>query len=108
MNLEVLLYWITERESIRRRREAGEPAPWTSDPVLRDYRFCNVRRENDAVTRHIAARWRAPHADDPHLWFAMAVARFINWPDTLDELGFPRAVGSRALQARIVRPHAAR
>jgi len=89
MNLEVLLYWITERESIRRRREAGEPAPWTSDPVLRDYRFCNVRRENDAVTRHIAARWRAPHADDPHLWFAMAVARFINWPDTLDELGFP-------------------
>jgi 5-hmdU DNA kinase-like protein len=89
MNIEPAIYFITERESIRRRREAGEPAPWTTDPILRDYRFCNVRREDDAVTRHISQVWREPHKNDPHLWFAMAVARFINWPATLDVLPYP-------------------
>jgi len=92
MNIEPAVYWITEREAIRKRRAAGQPAPWTSDPILNSFRFCNVRREDDAVTRHIAQRWREPRADDPHLWFAMAVARFINLPDTLDELGYPVAL----------------
>ena len=84
MNIDHAVYWITEREAIRKRREAGEPAPWTTDPILAAYRFCNVWREDDAVTRHIAWTWRDPYSDDPHLWFAMTVARLINWPDTLD------------------------
>lgn len=39
-----------ERELIRRRRAAGEPTPWTEDPVFREWRFCNVRREDDKTT----------------------------------------------------------
>jgi hypothetical protein len=39
--------------------------------------------------RWIAANWREPHADDPDLWFAIIIARFVNWPDTLAELGYP-------------------
>jgi hypothetical protein len=39
-----------ERESIRRKRLAGEPPPWTDDPVLRAWRFTNVHRENDKTT----------------------------------------------------------
>lgn len=39
-----------ERERIRLRRMAGESAPWTDDPIFRDWRFCNVRRENDRTT----------------------------------------------------------
>jgi hypothetical protein len=35
MNIDHAVYWITEREAIRKRREAGEPAPWTEDPILR-------------------------------------------------------------------------
>jgi hypothetical protein len=89
MNIEHAVYWITEREVIRNRREAGHPVPWTSDPILGNYRFCNVRREDDSVTRHIAKTWREPHANDQNLWFAMTIARLINWPDTLDELGYP-------------------
>ncbi|MCK1409545.1 nucleotide kinase domain-containing protein [Bradyrhizobium sp. 76] len=88
MNIDHAVHWITEREAIRKRREAGELAPWTNDPILRNYRFCNVRREYDTVTRHIAKTLREPHKEDPHLWFAMALARLINWPDTLDELGY--------------------
>jgi hypothetical protein len=84
-----LLYWITEREAIRVRRASGAPKPWTEDPILREWSFTNVRRESDRVTRWIAENWREPHAEDPDLWFAMAVARLVNWPDTLVELGYP-------------------
>ena len=84
-----LLAWIKEREAIRLRRAAGLPPPWTDDPIMRQYRFCNVRREDDRVTRWIAEHWRDPHADDPDLFFAMAVARIVNSIPSLTEIGFP-------------------
>lgn len=91
--IEGLKAWIVEREAIRVRKEgpASNEAgpPWTADPILSTYRFCNVRREDDKVTRWIAKNWRTPNMDDPDLWFAMLVARFINWPDTLEALGYP-------------------
>jgi hypothetical protein len=89
MNTQQLTYFIHEREAIRRRRAAGHPPPWTDDPILREWSFTNVHREDDRVTRWIAANWREPHAYDPDLWFAMCVARFVNWPDTLADVGFP-------------------
>jgi hypothetical protein len=89
MDTSRLLYWIQEREAIRLRRAAGEPAPWTDDEILRTWSFCNVRRECDRVTIWIREHWREPHADDCDVWFAMAVARYVNWPDTLAELGYP-------------------
>src|SRR5262245_42081973 len=84
--IERLLYFIRERERVRSRRAKGKPWPWTDNPILREYRFCNVRREDDAVTRWIAEHWRAPNADDPDIAFAMVVARFINNPETLAEV----------------------
>ena len=41
------------REGIRFRKERGE-TQLTSDPVLRDWSFCNVNREDDRVTRWFA------------------------------------------------------
>src|SRR5215813_2551463 len=84
-----LFAFAQERYNIFLRRNAGEKPPWTKDPVLRDYRFCNVYREDDRVTIWIRENWREPHADDPDLWFAMAVARLVNWPDSLAALGYP-------------------
>lgn len=89
MNPSPLLYFIAEREAIRRRRVAGEPQPFTDDPILREWSFTNVRREDDRVTKWITKNWREPHADDPDLFFELAVARFVNWPDTLAEIGYP-------------------
>jgi hypothetical protein len=89
IDIAQLLYWIREREPIRIRRANGEPPPWTDDKILQQWSFCNVRREADRTTRWIADNWRAPHADDQDLWFAMSVARFVNWPDTLAALGYP-------------------
>lgn len=87
--LEELAYWITERHLILVKRRAGRTKPWTQDPILRSYRFCNVRREDDTVTQWIAANWRAPHDGHENMAFAMLIARLINWPDTLEKLGFP-------------------
>ena len=48
-----------EREQIRRRRLAGNPPPWTADPVLQRWRICNVRREDDRTTM-----WFREHVRD--------------------------------------------
>lgn len=47
-----------EREAIRLKREAGEPEPWTADPILRAYHFCNVFREDDRTSRAILGSMR--------------------------------------------------
>ena len=85
----VLAAWIRERRSVLKGKLEGRPKPWTSDPILQRYRFCNVEREDDTVTQWVARNWREPNSDHPELWFAMSVARWINWPETLAEIGFP-------------------
>jgi hypothetical protein len=87
--LKSLLFWILERESIRQKKEAGQPRPWTKDSILNVYRFCNVYREFDRVTLWIAENWRNPNRKNKDLWFAMVVARLLNQPPTLANLGFP-------------------
>lgn len=48
--LDLFIYWVRERENIRRARELGYPRPWTQDSVMQKYHFCNVRREHDRGT----------------------------------------------------------
>lgn len=55
--MDRLIYWITERESIRKKKEAGEEAPWTDDEILSNFRFCNVCRRDDKVTRWLVDNW---------------------------------------------------
>ena len=81
--------YMIERHSIYERRAEGQAYPWTDDLILKEYSFCNVYRELDRVTIWIRENWREPYADHPNLPFAMAMARQINWPDTLEEIGFP-------------------
>jgi hypothetical protein len=81
--------FVAERHSIYRRRQAGKPKPWTADKTLQRYFFCNMYRELDRVTVWIRDYWREPYSADPDVWFAMTVARLVNWPDTLAALGYP-------------------
>lgn len=85
-----LVYWINERESIRLKKEAGEPKPWTDDPILRSFRFCNVRRMDDKVSRWLLDHWYLPNFDCPRMVGACALARWINLPESLAEIGFPK------------------
>lgn len=84
--LDILLHWVREREAIRQRKDRGDSFPWTDDPILKAYRFCCVRREDDRVTRWIRTNIREPFAGHEHLWFMLCAARMINWPNTLDML----------------------
>ena len=81
-----MLHWCREREAIRLRRAAGEPAPWTQDEILLRFRFCNLRREDDRVTQWIRECISEPYVYNPNLWFMLALARHINWPPTIQEL----------------------
>ena len=90
--IKLLLYWIRERQKIFEKKEAGKKWPWTKDEILQSYRFCNVYREQDTETIWIHKHWLMPNKygqDDPDAWFAMCVARFINWHTTLDKIGYP-------------------
>jgi hypothetical protein len=71
------------------KRKAGVPKPLTDDPILRNWRFCNMYRELDTVTIWLRVNWREPHVDDPDLWFAFVVARLVNKISTLEALGYP-------------------
>lgn len=86
-NVERLRRFIWERQNIYKLKESGMPRPWTEDKILQKYRFCNVYREQDKVTKWIAKNVRKPYQNDPDLWFAMAICRLINFPGTLAELG---------------------
>lgn len=100
--------WANERHAIYLRKEAAagnELCAWpinqevfteaymalpsgvfTADPILQQYRFCNVFRELDRVTAWIKEHIREPYADHQHLWLMLAIARYINWPKTLQFL----------------------
>lgn len=65
------------------------PKPWTTDPILLEYRFCNVYRELDRETTWIRDNWREPLKDHSYLFFAMTVARIVNWSPTLEEMRLP-------------------
>jgi hypothetical protein len=89
VRVQDLFNFIYERHSIHTKRALGLPKPWTDDPILQSYRFCNAYRELDRETIWIKENWRDPHKYEPEVWFAMAVARFVNWSPTLAEIGYP-------------------
>lgn len=88
--IDDLFNFIKARHSIYEKRTKGLEKPWTHDPILQSYRFCNVYRELDTVTQWIKNNWRDPLNKQPDLWLAMTVARLVNWPETLGELYQPR------------------
>ena len=83
LRLYAIANYMKNRHQIFLKRKAGEPGPWTQDPILAEGRFCNVYRELDTVTIWIEENIRKPYADHPHLWFMLCIARYINWPPTL-------------------------
>lgn len=77
-------YWINERQRIFLRKEAGEDPPWTTDEILRRYKFTNVFREQDRVTRELRKRVTGEEGPAVLLW-RICLFRMFNWPPTYDE-----------------------
>lgn len=83
MRTKELFAFIKERHLIYERKAVGKSKPWTKDPILQKYRFCNVYRELDTQTQWLSENWRN---DGKDFWFAALVFRFVNWGDTAVEL----------------------
>lgn len=75
-----LVYWITERYAIKMRRDKNDGPPWSLDPAMADVRYCNVHREDDAVTKWVRENWNMP---GDKAW-KFALGRLINYVPTLD------------------------
>ena len=53
-NFEYFMHFLDERFRIHVRKDViKKPAPWTSDKVLSEYKFTNVFREDDRVTKEL-------------------------------------------------------
>lgn len=76
------LHWIRERRQILLKRRAGQPKPWTKDPILQSFYFTNVCREDDRVSTWFRENIREPLHDDPAVVFATIAFRWFNWPET--------------------------
>ena len=48
-------YWrfAAERQRIFMQRTNGRPGPWTDDPILTEYKFCNTYRASDRVSQYL-------------------------------------------------------
>ncbi len=87
-NVEQFFWTASERENMKLRRGTGSPPPWTSDPMLSQWRFCNVHRADDRVSKWIIENLYAPWAR-PLQWSPVQIlrnavaARWINKIETL-------------------------
>jgi hypothetical protein len=82
MNSDPFFSYARERYDMLLRRRAGQPAPWTSDPILQKYRFCNVFREDDRTTEWFKLRVRDPLRHRSEVIFATIAFRWFNKVET--------------------------
>lgn len=80
----VQLAW--ERHRIYVLKELGAPKPWTSDPILQHYYFCNVFRRLDKTTKWICKHIIEPNENNPRLWAWIILARYISRISTLERI----------------------
>lgn len=62
-------FWsqINERHALYLKKAAGNPKPWTTDPIMQQYKFTNVFRELDRTTLFMRENIREPLWDEPEL-----------------------------------------
>lgn len=79
------LWLAKERYRIKLRRDRGLEPPWTEDPILQKYHFCNVFRKDDKTSVAIMERCRRAESYSDQLMESV-VGRYINRPDSLEML----------------------
>lgn len=77
--------FIMSREAVRMVKEGQLPAKTKLDPIITRYRFCNMVRADDRVTKFIF-EWAKQYGDHEDLWFAFVVARLFNNPEALRDI----------------------
>lgn len=89
--LHAFFDYAKERYKTKLNKESGKSKPWTEDPILLRYRFCNVHREDDTVTKWIRNEITFDRYEE-QLLGAMIIARWFNRIETLELI---RGLGPR-------------
>ena len=97
---EAFFGYLQEREKVRLRKEAdlialeeGEAPqgpPWTDDPILREYKFTNVRRQHDRTSAWLIENFYRPnaHASQKEILLNCAIARYFGHIDFVESIGW--------------------
>ena len=82
-----LWHFAAERQRIYLQRVAGQPQPWTRDPVLSTYRFTNAFRAADRVSQYlIRMAYSDPDATDDTLFLRTLLFKIFNKIDTWESI----------------------
>jgi hypothetical protein len=84
-------YWrfAAERLAIFYRRRRDPVGPWTTDPILRAYRFTNVFRATDRVSQYLIheVQYRADRSQEPReVFFRTILFKIFNKIETWEAL----------------------
>lgn len=110
-NLDTFWHYINERHLIYERRSSGLSKPWTDDPILMDWKFCNVFRHLDKTSTWMIEHVILPHLDvsPGNLLFNIFLFRafnlietyqLINWQHYWNESRAKELLASRASQGQ--------
>ena len=76
--------YAKERYKIFLKKQQQLPKPWTNDPVLQKFRFCNIFREDDKTTVWFRENIREPLRNDKKVLFATVAFRWFNRIETAE------------------------
>lgn len=90
---DIYWYFAAERLAAFRRRISGQPRPWTDDPILSAFKFCNTYRAADRVSQFLigeVAYHEEPCTAEDRLFQIVAFRVFSNietWRTVVQVLG---------------------
>lgn len=84
------LYWYfaCERQNIFWKKVNGEKSPWTNDPILQEYKFCNSYRVNDRVSQYLLKNviYNGKKYSDEDMLFRIILFKLFNKESTWELL----------------------
>lgn len=84
------LYWqfASRRQQAFESRAEGNPWPWSDDPILQEYKFCNVFRATDRVSQYLIkdVAYREDDSTPEDRLFQILAFRFFSNIQTWDSL----------------------
>ena len=84
------LYWYfaCERQNIFWKKLKGEEPPWTDDPILQEYKFCNSYRVNDRVSQYLLKNviYNGKKYSDKDMLFRIILFKLFNKESTWELL----------------------
>ena len=84
------LYWYFayERQNIFWQKLKGMSAPWTKDPILQEYKFCNSYRVNDRVSQYLLKNviYNGKKYSDEDMLFRIILFKLFNKESTWELL----------------------